>query len=149
MVVFALFGVVFGGLHCLGWNFTYPTQQEETLWRLSALTITVIPIIVAPIDYVTNPSDIKSNLNDSNRIEDNVSVTNHGPASFIFSRDQSWKRRLVKKVLIYNLDFIMTMLLFVYVVARLSLIAQALALLRKQPPSSFLAVDWARYIPHF
>ena len=25
MVVFAFFGVIFGGLHCIGWNFTYPT----------------------------------------------------------------------------------------------------------------------------
>jgi len=31
--------------------------------------------------------------------------------------------------------------LFVYVLARLSLIAQALTLLRRQLPSSFLAVD--------
>jgi len=148
MIVFALFGVVFGGLHCLGWNFPYPTQQEETLWRLSALAITVIPVIVAPIDFVTNPSDTHSNLatDGSNRIDDNFRVINHGPPSSISSIHQ---RKLVQTVLIYVLDFIMTMLLFVYVLARLALIAQALALLRRQPPSSFLAVDWTRFIPHF
>ena len=138
MVVFALFGVVFGGLHCLGWNFIYPTQQEETLWRLSALTITVIPLVVAPIDYITNPSDTKPN-------SDNVNAINPGRPSSISSMGQ---KKLVKKVLIYVLDFIMTMLLFVYVIARLSLIAQALALLRRQPPSSFVAVDWTKFIPH-
>src|SRR6266542_1557879 len=31
MVVFALFGVIFGGLHCIGWCFEYPTQSEQTL----------------------------------------------------------------------------------------------------------------------
>ena len=29
MVAFALFGIVFGGLHCIGWYFKYP---EQTLW---------------------------------------------------------------------------------------------------------------------
>jgi len=62
---------------------------------------------------------------------------------------RSWKRRLVEKVLIYVLDFIMTILLFVYVLARVLLIARTLALWRRQPPFSFLAVDWTRFIPHF
>ena len=51
MVVFALFGVIFGGLHCIGWNFSYPTTFEQHLWRASSLAITVVPMIVAPIDY--------------------------------------------------------------------------------------------------
>jgi hypothetical protein len=44
MVVFALFGVIFGGLRCIGWYFNYPTRSEQTLWRI---TITVIPLVVA------------------------------------------------------------------------------------------------------
>jgi len=52
MVVFAIFGVIFGGLHCIGWNFTYPTAFEQHLWRASSLAITAIPLIVAPIDYL-------------------------------------------------------------------------------------------------
>ena len=46
------------------------------------------------------------------------------------------------------LDNFMTIILFAYVPARLSLIAQALALLREQPPAAFVAVDWTKYIPH-
>lgn len=114
MVVFALFGAIFGGLHCFGWNFTYPTPFEQHLWRATSLAITVIPIVVAPIDWILE-----------NKFE-NASGT------------------LVK----YILDLIMTILLVGYVLARLSLIAQALALLRNQPPSAFLAVDWTKYIPH-
>ena len=47
-----------------------------------------------------------------------------------------------------ELDFIMTILLVIYIPARLSLIAQALALLRDQPEKALLAVDWTKYIPH-
>jgi len=115
MIVFAVFGVLFGGLHCIGWHFTFPTVFERNLWRASSLAITVIPFIVAPIDYVLE--------------------------NFKLNKGFSQVLRLA-------LDLIMTILLFVYVPARLSLIAQALALLRDQPQSAFIAVDWTKYIPH-
>ena len=115
MVVFALFGVIFGGLHCIGWYFTYPSSFERTLWRVTSLTITIIPFIVAPIDFVLEHVQLEGRLG---------------------------------KMVRLTLDLIMTVLLFVYVPARLSLIAQAVALLRDQPPTAFLAVDWTRFIPH-
>ena len=117
MVVFAFFGVVFGGLHCIGWYFTYPTYLEQMLWRVTSLIITVIPIIVAPIDFLVSNRDLST-----------------------------WGRAGRTTLLV--LDLIMTILLFIYVPARLSLIAQALALLRDQPSSAFIAVDWTKYIPH-
>jgi len=47
------------------------------------------------------------------------------------------------------LDLMMTILVFIYVSARLLfLIAQALALLRNQSPSAFVVVDWTKYAPH-
>ena len=114
-VVFALFGVIFGGLHCIGWNFTYPTPFKQHLWRAASLVITVIPFIVAPIDYILE----------------------------IFELNQGFL-----KVVRLVLNLIMIILLFVYVPAQLSLTAQALALLRFQPETGFLAVDWTQYIPH-
>jgi len=49
IVVIAFFGVIFGGVNCIGWNFTYAILFE--LHRALALAITHIPL-VAPIDYV-------------------------------------------------------------------------------------------------
>jgi len=49
MVIIDFFGVIFGGVHCTGWNFTYAISFE--LHRALALAITQIPLI-APIDYV-------------------------------------------------------------------------------------------------
>jgi len=115
MVVFVIFGVIFGGLHCIGWNFSYPSAFEQHLWRTSSLAITVIPLIVAPIDYLLEN----------------------------YKLDKGFL-----KVLRLVLDVIMTILLFTYVPARLTLIGLAFALLRKQPQEAFLAVDWNQYIPH-
>ena len=121
MVVFALFGAIFGGLHCIGWHFSNPTRSELILWRATSLAITVIPFIVAPIDFFL--------------------------AIRLQNRDINSCQKLERKALLI-LDLIMTILLFIYVPARLSLIAQALALLRNQPPSAFVAVDWTKYFPH-
>ena len=121
MVVFALFGVIFGGLHCIGWNFNFPTRSEQSLWRSTSLAIAAIPLIVAPIDFL-----LAARL----RIRDINSCAT------------------LEKAALLTLDLVMTILLFVYVPARLSLIAQALALLRSQPASALAAVDWTKYVPH-
>ena len=84
------FGVIFDGLHWIGWYFEYPTHSEQTLWRATLLAITVIPLIIAPIDFLLATRDINS------------------------------CQRLERRALL---------LLFVCVPARLSFIAQALALL--------------------
>ena len=118
MIVFAFFGVTFGGLHCIGWNFSYPTSYERILWRVSSLTITLIPVIVAPIDY------------------------------FLANVEEDPKRSRLTTLALSSLDLAMTVLLFAYVPARLSLIAEAFALLRKQPSSTYIPVDWTEYIPH-
>ena len=115
MVVFAIFGVIFGGLHLIGWNFTYPSPFEQNLWRASSLAIAIIPLIVTPIDYLLEN----------------------------YKLDKGFL-----KVVRFTLDLIMTILLFTYVPARLTLIGQAFALLRKQPQDAFVAIDWNQYIPH-
>jgi len=121
MAVFALFGVIFGGLHCIGWSFEYPTHLEQTLWRAMSLAITVIPLVVAPIDLL-----LAARL----RIRDIKSC------------------KTFERTALLALDLIMTILLFIYVPARLCLIALALALLRNPPLTALVAVDWTKYVPH-
>lgn len=41
----AIGGVLFGGCHCLAWNFNFPTPIEQTLWRVcSVSTAVMLPI---------------------------------------------------------------------------------------------------------
>jgi len=37
-------GSIFGGIHCAGWNFPFPTYTEHKLWRVASLAVTTIPI---------------------------------------------------------------------------------------------------------
>jgi len=34
---------VFGGIHCVGWSFDFPSHTERLLWRISAISITGVP----------------------------------------------------------------------------------------------------------
>ncbi|KAH9961084.1 hypothetical protein BC827DRAFT_1376455 [Russula dissimulans] len=35
----------FGGIHCIGWSFTFPSTTERTLWRITSISITGIPAV--------------------------------------------------------------------------------------------------------
>lgn len=43
VIVACLGSMVFGGVHCLAWNFTFPTYTEHILWRIASVAITVVP----------------------------------------------------------------------------------------------------------
>ncbi|KAG1821056.1 uncharacterized protein BJ212DRAFT_976649 [Suillus subaureus] len=38
-----LMATIFGGIHCAAWFFSFPTYQEQMLWRISAVGITFTP----------------------------------------------------------------------------------------------------------
>ena len=38
-------GTIFGGLHCLAWNFHFPTPGEVLGWRICSVATTVLPIL--------------------------------------------------------------------------------------------------------
>ena len=39
-------GVVFGGIHCAGWFFTFPSSDEAILWRVCSVVLTGIALLL-------------------------------------------------------------------------------------------------------
>ncbi|KAG2029927.1 hypothetical protein BDR03DRAFT_226181 [Suillus americanus] len=39
-------GIVFGGIHCLGWNYLFQTYTQHMLWRAASLGIAGAPILL-------------------------------------------------------------------------------------------------------
>ena len=38
-----LVALIFGGIHCIGWSFHFPSHAEQLLWRMSSIAITANP----------------------------------------------------------------------------------------------------------
>lgn len=116
-IILPLLCIIVGGIHCAGWNLTFPTNTQRDLWHAASLAVTAIPflsfLILSVLKYV-----LKSQLGSS----------------------EKFPRTLL------NVIFVISVV--AYVAARVFLVAQALALLRNQPPSAFLAVDWTKFVPH-
>ena len=47
---FPFVGVIFGGIHCAGWFFIFPSSDEAMLWRVSSAVLTssavLIPLLI-------------------------------------------------------------------------------------------------------
>ena len=39
-------GVCFGAIHCISWDFLFPTHTELSMWRVLCITITAVPIYI-------------------------------------------------------------------------------------------------------
>ena len=51
-------GGVFGGIHCIGWFFDFPSSAEAMLWRVSSAVLTVVaflsPIIMFFLAFLSD-----------------------------------------------------------------------------------------------
>ena len=49
-------GVVFGGIHCAGWSFNFPSSDEAMLWRVCSVILTgivfLLPMFVSLINFL-------------------------------------------------------------------------------------------------
>jgi hypothetical protein len=111
-------GLIFGGLHCAGWNLTYPTTTEQTIWRFMSSSITLIPFLC---QLSMPPVLMKKNLFFLYIASSEVSA---GSPLFMLA-----------------VSCLFSLFVIAYLVARLSLIALALAALREQPASAYVAVQ--------
>lgn len=61
IMIVAVVAVIFGGVHCLAWNFPFPTSEEKLVWRICAIFVTADPVVLGVIcnwgtDYVYMPT---------------------------------------------------------------------------------------------
>jgi hypothetical protein len=58
IILVAMITVVFGAVHCIGWSFDFPSSIERTLWRVASLSMTCVPILIAPFCVLGAAIDI-------------------------------------------------------------------------------------------
>ena len=45
IIMMPVVGIVFGGIHCIGWYFNFPSSVEAMLWRVSSAVLTGIAFL--------------------------------------------------------------------------------------------------------
>ena len=62
-VFFPVVGVIFGGIHCAGWFFIFPSSAEAMLWRVSSAVLTIgavlLPIVTLLIATIFSFFDLE------------------------------------------------------------------------------------------
>ena len=56
VLCWSLVGVVFGGIHCTGWYFNFPSSDEATLWRVSSAVLTSIAFLIPIFFFIVGVS---------------------------------------------------------------------------------------------
>ena len=52
MFFFPVVGVIFGGIHCVGWFFDFPSSVEAMLWRVSSAVLTGTAVLLPLIAFI-------------------------------------------------------------------------------------------------
>jgi len=132
---------IFGALHCIAWNFHFPSHIEQLLWRIGSLTITLIPSV--PFVYYLLALIARLLKFLKGRYGFHLCIP-------FFSLPQSVQNVLlfVRLTLLVIIAFLGGAGLVAYMLARLLLLTQAIMLLRKQPESAFYAINWSNFLPH-
>jgi hypothetical protein len=50
-------GIIFGAVHCCGWSFSFPTVQEQLLWRIASVATTSIPVTELVVIFIFSRID--------------------------------------------------------------------------------------------
>jgi hypothetical protein len=114
-----LSGMVFGGIHLIGWYFLFQQHTEQILWRAASIAISCAPVFVF-LFFGYRLSSVAKYLHSI--IDDIIEV-------FLFSA--------------------MIASSFLYITARITLIILVLLSLRSLPPGAYCTVAWTQFIPHF
>jgi len=62
-VILSVIGAIFGAIHFLAWNSTFPTPHELYLWHMSAIIVTAAPCTIVSVVLVARLVDPEDNAN--------------------------------------------------------------------------------------
>jgi len=117
--------LLFGAIHCVAWNNTFPSNIEKWLWRVSAVLILTLPLSMTVLSPVLAEDD------------DDV--------------DEEARRRnpsLLRRLLDTFVEMLLLMGVFFYFIARLTLLVLPFLQLRDLPPGAFVDIHWVSLFPH-
>jgi hypothetical protein len=117
----SIIGIIFGGIHCAGWDFLFPTHAEEITWQVASVVVTGVPCLMV------------------------ISVLSQ---SIFFQTETFCLERFFEDLKDVSTTIAIYFGLPIYIIARLVLLTEALIALRNLPPGALLEVQWTSFLPH-
>ncbi|KAJ8078837.1 hypothetical protein PM082_013120 [Marasmius tenuissimus] len=127
--------IYFGGIHCIAWNFSFPSVAEKWLWRVSAVVLMAVPLYFLLLIIVIRDIFRKLRQGRANKLT--------RPVSLVLTLAGS-------VVLRYPRFFSLTkpFFLYLYLIFRIVLVVLPFVLLRDLPTDALAEVEWTSFIPH-
>lgn len=113
LIILAFIAPLFGAIHCLAWNASFPTSKEALAWRICAVATTSLPVVECVPFWLTSSLDVFENIMSE---------------GFVL--------------------FLNLILVFLYAIARITLITLAFMSLRALPADAFQTIAWTNYFPN-
>ena len=129
-IIAIIVGILFGGIHCIAWFFTFLSVAEESVWTTSSVIITAVPFAWGSVEV------LKSTIKSIKRW--------YGPDSKSVGLGESSHPSYLRKL--HEYTGVMT--LVVYFASRAALLVLPLIALRSLSPDALLDINWSSYIPH-
>ena len=129
IVMFIACSAFLGSIHCIAWNFYFPTETERWIWRGCAIILIVWP----PVWFLTLWLTCFGKNESFNR---KVGERWH------------WWRAHPPKPGRYFVIIFCTTLFVTYILARMFLILEIFLALRAMPASTYAAINWSSFVPH-
>lgn len=120
--------VVHAGIHLIGFAFEFPTNAEAQIWRASSITLLVVMIFGGGVPVISTQPwfDFSFNL---------LWIW------VIDAKKSTWIRRNL-------IEFVVDFAYFIYILARLLLLAEICLSFRSLPGSAYEDIDWTAFLPH-
>ncbi|KAF2238539.1 hypothetical protein EV356DRAFT_528995 [Viridothelium virens] len=156
--------IIYGSIFMAAWKFHFPTEIEQTLWRISAIASSSLTAVSAFETLQNHSPELVASwfsclLRCRNPSSNRSSTTERPPSKFIvmyhrLNESLDWLRNISPNrdpALHLRLrNFIPTsIMIFAYCLSRGYILAEDLASLRTLPESVFATLNWGRYSPIF
>ena len=144
----AIISLLFGLIHCLGWSLVFPSVAERLVWRVSAVIIAALPVLIlflyslgvfffiVHFEWLADDSDLEDWRSPKRRRRQQLRD--------LFS---DW---IVMPTIIFRraIWWIFVILIPIYLLARMALLVEAFLSLRSLPSGAYSVVNWTEYLPH-
>jgi len=131
-IIAIIVGILFGGIHCIAWSFTFLSVAERSIWTTSSVFITAVPFAWGSIEVLAAPLRLIIKSIKRWYDPDSKSVGEFSHPSYL-RKFHEYTGRIT---------------LVVYFASRAALLVLPLIALRSLSPDSLFDINWSSYIPH-